>query len=270
MKHALFFLFSFLMLYSCAEKTGTQKVAESSAIKTQDVSYNLEGKNYRSFVAYPTGAEKPLPVVMVLPEWWGVTEYAKERAKKLAKLGYFAMAVDYYGDQLTVTDPAEAQKLATPFYEIPVKARRTFDVAKSQLMNFPEADYDKIAVIGYCFGGAQALNMARQERDLNGAVSFHGNLSTGVRAKVSNVPVLVCHGAADMYVPAEEVAAFKKEMDSAKIKYTFIDYPAAQHSFTNPEASDLGKKLGMKIGYNQAADEKSWKDMQAFLTNVFK
>jgi len=145
-----------------------------------------------------------------------------------------------------------------------------FDKAKGQLLKFPNANFDKIAVIGYCFGGAQALNMARQENDLKGAVSFHGNLMTGIKPKNNKVKMLVLNGAADSFVPAEEIAAFKKEMDSAKVNYKFVNYPNAVHSFTNPESTAMGEKFKMNVAYNKDADEKSWQEMKTFLTEIFK
>lgn len=242
----------------------------SGKITTEEVSYDIDGKTHQSFVAYEGDADQVKPVVMVLPEWWGVTEYTKNRAKELAELGYFAMVVDYYGEGKTVDNPEEAEKLSSEFYKIPINAKLKFDKAKAQLLKFSNADYNKIAVIGYCFGGAQALNMARLEDELKGVVSFHGNLMTGLKPKNNDVKILVCNGAADTYVPAEEIAAFKKQMDSAKIDYKFIDYPNALHSFTNPEATAMGEKFKMKVAYNKEADEKSWNDMRAFLSEIFK
>lgn len=250
-----------------SEKTQTQS---SENIISKDVSYNINGQNYKSFVAFPSDTTSAKPVVMVIPEWWGLTDYAKKRAKMLAELGYFAMAVDYYGDGKVVDNPEDAEKLASPFYKIPVNSKTVFDGAKAQLLHYKNADFKKIVVIGYCFGGAQALNMARQESDLKGAVSFHGNLMTGVKPKNNAVKILVCNGANDTFVPAEEIAAFKKEMDSAKINYQFIDYPNSLHSFTNPDATEIGKKFNLKIAYNKEADQKSWEDMKQFFSEIFK
>ena len=207
---------------------------------------------------------------MVIPEWWGLNDYAKKRAEMLAELGYFAMAVDYYGDGKVVDNPTDAESNAKPFYGSAELAKATFDGAKAQLANYPNADSKKVAVIGYCFGGAQALNMARQESDLKGAVSFHGNLMTGVKPQNNTVPMLIANGANDSFVPAEEIAAFKKEMDSAKVKYTFIDYPNSLHAFTNPASTEVGKKFNMKIAYNKEADEKSWQEMKTFLEGIFR
>ena len=265
-----------LIAYSCQEKKEenidnlNSVKSTSGELTTEEVSYDIDGKTHKSFVAYEGTAEDMKPVVMVLPEWWGVTEYTKDRAKQLAELGYFAMVVDYYGEGKTVDNPDEAAKLSGEFYKVPINARLKFDKAKAQLLKFDNADYNKIAVIGYCFGGAQALNMARLQDELKGVVSFHGNLMTGIKPKNNDVKILVLNGAADTFVPAEEITAFKKQMDSAKIDYKFIDFANALHSFTNPEATAIGEKYKMKVAYNKEADEKSWNDMKTFLTEVFK
>ncbi|KMQ71228.1 dienelactone hydrolase family protein [Chryseobacterium koreense] len=263
-----------ILFFSCADNKKTSEknteIAPSKNIKTEDVVYNIRGVNYKSFAAFPADSDQPKPVVMVIPEWWGLTDYAKNRAKQLAELGYFAMAVDFYGEGKVVDNPEEAGKLAQPFYQIPINAKMIFDAAKAHVVTFPNADNSKIAVIGYCFGGAQALNMARQESDLKGVVSFHGNLETGVRAKNNKVRILVCNGADDSFVSPAEIASFKKEMDSAKINYQFINYPNSLHSFTNPASTEMGKKFNLKIAYNKEADEKSWNDMKTFLADIFK
>ena len=265
-----------LITFSCQEKKEenidnlNSVKSTSGELTTEEVSYDIDGKTHKSFVAYEGTAEDMKPVVMVLPEWWGVTEYTKDRAKQLAELGYFAMVVDYYGEGKTVDNPDEAAKLSGEFYKVPINARLKFDKAKAQLLKFDNADYNKIAVIGYCFGGAQALNMARLQDELKGVVSFHGNLMTGIKPKNNDVKILVLNGADDTFVPAEEIAAFKKQMDSAKIDYKFIDFANALHSFTNPEATAIGEKYKMKVAYNKEADEKSWNDMKTFLTEVFK
>lgn len=255
---------------SCGEQKSKLPNDVAKSLKTEEVSYVLNGKKYQSFVAFSEDSMMKKPVVMVIPEWWGLTDYAKNRAKQLAELGYFAIAVDFYGDGKVVDNPDDAQKLAQPFYENPDASKAVFDAAKAQISKFKRADPSKIAVIGYCFGGAQALNMARQDKELKGAVSFHGNLITGVKPDNNAVPMLICNGADDSFVAAKEIAEFKKEMDSAKIKYTFINYPNAVHSFTNPASTEAGKKFNMKIAYNKAADEKSWNDMKVFFKEIFK
>lgn len=272
----LLLYFSLFLSLSCNKKTAdsasgssTEK-STSGNIKTEELKTEINGVTHRSFAAYNPDIEGKLPVVFVIPEWWGLNDYAKSRVKQLAELGYYAVGVDYYGDQKVVNTPEEAQQLSSHFYEIPIDARRMFDAAKHQVILADKADYSKMAIIGYCFGGAQALNMGRLSDDFKGVVSFHGNLKTGIRAKNNKVKYLVLNGEADGFVKPEEIEAFKKEMDSAKIDYRFINYPNSLHAFTNPEATAMGKKFNLPIAYNKEADEKSWSEMKNFLTEIFK
>lgn len=252
------------------QKTTTTEVHQNKTLTEKTLNYDLDGKSYASFVAFQGDETQKRPVVFVIPEWWGLNAYAKNRAKQLAELGYLAVAVDYYGNGLVVDHPEQADKNAGAFYKDAPLAKRVFDAAKEKAAHLPNADTSKMAVLGYCFGGAMALNMARQEADLKGAISFHGNLMTGVKPTNSNVKILVLNGAADSFVSPEEIAAFKKEMDSAKIGYAFENYPNAVHGFTNPDATELGKKFNLKIAYNKEADEKSWQKMKTFLQDIFK
>ena len=265
-----------LSLSSCFKKSEKVMLAEigekapvSLKVQTRTIEYQINGKTYKSFAAFNDSKDKK-PVIFVIPEWWGLNDYAKSRAKQLADLGYFALAVDFYGNGQFVETPEEATKLSGQFYGNSALAKQTFDAAKNSLSKFPTADLSKTAVIGYCFGGAQALNMARQEADLKGVVSFHGNLMTGVQPNNNAVPYLVLNGADDSYVPQKERDAFKKQMDSAKINYQFINYPGAVHSFTNPNATAIGEKYKMKVAYNKEADEKSWIAMKEFFSKIFK
>lgn len=263
-----------LFSFSCKEKTkndeNIDETIPSNEIKTEEVSYSVNRKDYKSFIAYKEDSALSKAIVFVIPEWWGLNDYVKSRASELAELGYFAMAVDFYGDGKVVETPDEAQKMATPFYQDPILAKQVFDGAKEKAMTFQNADKNKMAVIGYCFGGAQALNMARQEADLKGAVSFHGNLETGVKPNNNSVKILVLNGADDSFVPEKEIEAFKKEMDSAKIDYEFINYPNAVHGFTNPASTEVGEKFNLQVAYNKAADQKSWQQMKAFLVDIFE
>lgn len=266
-----------IMVVSCKKAENQPKLPITDNVEIsneklvqKELSYSANGKNYTSFVAYTGDSLQKKPVVFVIPEWWGLNDYAKKRAAQLAYLGYFSVAVDFYGDGKTVDNPKDAGEMATPFYTDAALSKSTFDAAKSELKNFPNADVSKIAVIGYCFGGAQALNMGRQESDLKGVVSFHGNLMTGVKPQNSSVKYLVLNGEADSFVPKEEIDAFKKQMDSAEISYRFINYPGAVHAFTNPAATEIGKKFNLEIAYDKDADEKSWNELKSFLSELFK
>lgn len=244
---------------------------KESKLKEQMVSYTLDSSTMNNFVVYDENLEGKRPVVMVIHEWWGLNDYVKMRARELASLGYIAMAVDMYGDGKTGNDPTEAQALATPFYMKPEKAKPIFEAALNKLKDFSQADMTKVAAIGYCFGGAQVVNLAKMGEDLKGVVSFHGNLMVMPANKdLLKAPILVCHGADDPFVPPAEVDKFKKEMDSIGAHYTFKAYPGAVHAFTNPNATAMGEKFNIPIKYNAAADSASWKDMKDFFQVIFK
>lgn len=246
--------------------------ADSSAIAEINVDYSSDGKNFKSVAAYKAGSKNP-PVVLVVPEWWGVNDYTKSRVKQLAELGYFAMAVDMYGDGRTAETPDSAGALATPFYKDASMAKNHFDAALAKVKTFAQVDTAKIAAIGYCFGGGMVLNMARLGTNLKGVASFHGSLNGGLPAtkKGTVIPaILVLHGEADSMVPAEDVTRFKKEMDDAGAHYTFIGYPNAKHAFSNPNATAVGEKYKLDIAYNEAADKASWKELKTFLSSIFK
>jgi dienelactone hydrolase len=176
-----------------------------------------------------------------------------------------------YGDGRMGNDPDAAKNLAMPFYQNPALAKSRFDAALAKVKTFDQADTTKIAATGYCFGGGMVLNLARLGENLKGVVSFHGSL-VGVPADKSllKAKILVCHGADDQFVKPEEVAMFKKQMDSIGADYTFIAYPGATHAFTNPNATKMGEQFKMPIAYNAAADSSSWQAMQTFFARIFK
>ncbi|MEP7230578.1 MAG: dienelactone hydrolase family protein [Ginsengibacter sp.] len=251
-------------------KDSATTVAPAANIKEDSVSYTLNGKNYIGFIDYDANKEGKRPAILVVHEWWGLTNYTRNRARQLAELGYIAMAVDMYGDGKTGSDPKAAQELATPFYKDPALAKIRLDAAIKELKTYPQTDSSEMAAIGYCYGGFIVLNAAKLGADLKGVVSFHGDLS-GVPVNKDSLKanILVCHGEADKFVTPENVAAFKKSMDSAGVEYTFKSYPNATHAFTNPAATEIGKKFSMPIEYNAAADTASWNDMKDFFKKIF-
>jgi dienelactone hydrolase len=261
-----------LFLVACNNNTATEKeTAKTPAIKYENVNYGTDSVKLTGVVAYDSNATAKLPVVLVIHEWWGLNDYIKDRVKKLANLGYLAIAVDMYGDGKMGNNPDEAGKLATPFYTNPALAKSRFDAALAKIKTYTNADTLKIAAIGYCFGGAMVLNMARMGEGLSGVVSFHGNLA-GLPAdkKLLKAKVLVCHGADDKFVSPVEVATFKKQMDSIGADYTFKQYAGATHAFSNPAATEMGQKFKIPIAYNAAADSTSWNDMKDFFGKIFK
>lgn len=248
-------------------KTETSKEPK---FKEENVTYEGDSITMNGYIVYDENKEGARPAVLVVPEWWGQNDYTKQRAKQLAELGYIAMAVDMYGNGKQADNPDSAGKLAMPFYTDPQMAKRRFDAALAKLRTYGQVDQSKVAAIGYCFGGAIVLNMAKLGDDLKGVVSFHGDLR-GVPAnkELTKASILVCHGLADQFVPQAQVDQFRHQMDSAGIPFTFKAYPDAMHAFTNPNATALGEKFKLPIAYNAAADSASWKDMKEFFGKIF-
>jgi dienelactone hydrolase len=265
-----------LILASCNNEASNEEtpadttVAKGPDIKEENVNYSADGVSMNGFVAYDASREGLRPGVIVIHEWWGLNDYVKRRAKQLAELGYIAFALDMYGDGKTADNPDSAGKYAMRFYQDPKLAQTRFEAALAKLKTYAQTDSTKIAAIGYCFGGAQALNMARLGEPLKGVVSFHGNLM-GVPLDKNKLKaeILVCHGAADTFVKPEEIEQFKKDMDAAGVKYTFKSYEGAVHAFTNPDATSIGEKFKIPIRYDAAADSASWNDMKTFFSQIF-
>jgi dienelactone hydrolase len=277
----LFFILSVCMIIlSCNNRqkrqpevssNGDTTLRREAAIKFDSLTYTTGNTVLNGFIAYDANLQGPRPVVLVVPEWWGLNDYPKNRAKMLAELGYLAMAVDLYGEGQIANNPVEAQKMAGPFYENPQLGKLRLDAALEKVKTYAQADTSRTAAIGYCFGGAVVLNAAKLGSELDAVVSFHGSLD-GIPAKkgLLKTSVLVCHGGADSFVPRDAVNAFKKNMDTIGANYSFKEYQGATHAFTNPDATETGKKFNMPIAYNAAADSASWEDMKAFLEQVFR
>ena len=245
-----------------------------AAIKAQEIPYQSpDGTKLIGYYAYDDAVKGPRPGVVVVHEWWGLNDYAKRRARDLAGLGYSALAIDMYGDGKNTEHPKDAMAFIQAAMKDSDAAGARFQAGLDLLKKQPQTDPAKIAAIGYCFGGGVVLNAARQGLPLAGVVSFHGVLATKTPATPGSVKakILVEHGALDSMVTAQNVTAFKAEMDKAGADYQFVNLEGAKHGFSNPDADRLshGDHGGPDIGYNKAADEKSWSDMQAFFKKIF-
>jgi dienelactone hydrolase len=251
--------------------TGAAAVPVQAAVQGEEVSYRAGTTTLKGYLAYDDALEGRRPGILVVHEWWGLTEYVRERARMLAGLGYTALAMDMYGEGRQASHPEEAQAFATSVRENLPLATNRFNAALEVLEKHPTIDPDRTAAIGYCFGGGVVLAMARAGVDLDGVVIFHGHLATDVPARPGEVKakILVLTGGADPFVPEEQIAAFKQEMEKAGADYRVIVYPGAKHAFTNPEADALGRKHNMPIAYDPEADRKSWQEMQVFLKGIF-
>lgn len=265
--------FAATFLFSSCKNEEKEAVEETTGpvIRTETVTYSVDTMTMNGYLAYDSAATGKRPAVLVVHEWWGLNDYPKKRAEQLAELGYVAFAVDMYGNGKTVDNPTDAGAMSMPFYQNHDMAKQRFAAALAKVKTLAQVDTSKIAAIGYCFGGSIVLFAARTGEDLDGVVSFHGNLGVGPTDKnLLKASILVCHGAADTFVPQAEVDQFKKGMDSIGADYTFKSYPDAVHAFTNPNATALGQKFNINIAYNAAADSASWNDMKEFFGRVLR
>jgi dienelactone hydrolase len=247
-------------------------VAARAAVVGKEVSYTADSLTMKGYLVYDDKFAGQRPGVLVVHEWWGNNDYSRRRADMLAGLGYVALAVDMYGNGKLADNPTDAGKFATEVMTNMSTMKARFDAAMDLLKNDEHVDPSRIAAIGYCFGGAVVLGMAREGADLKAVVSFHGNLATQHPAEKGSVKakILVCNGVADKFVSADLIKKFKDEMKAAGADFKFVNYPGAVHSFTNPASTELGKKFNMPIAYNVKADKGSWTEMQRLLKKVFK
>jgi dienelactone hydrolase len=238
-----------------------------AAIKTKVVEYKQGDAALEGYLTWDDAKTGKRPGVLVVHEWTGLGSYVKKRAEMLAKMGYVAFAADIYGKGIRPATPAEANKTASMYKNdralMRARARTGLEVLKSQKL----VDPNRIAAIGYCFGGTTVLELARDGADIRGVVSFHGGLATPKPEDARNIKakVLALHGADDPYVKADEVAAFQQEMRAAKIDWQMNIYGNAVHSFTNPEAGNDNSK---GAAYNEKADKRSWEAMKIFFKEV--
>lgn len=247
-------------------------VSSFSKVVTQSVAYEHGGVKLSGYLAYDDqkATAHATPGVLVIPEWWGLNDYVKGRAEKLAALGYVAFAADMYGAGVATTDPKKAGELASAFYGKPLMAERA-QAGLDQLLANNHVDQKRVAVIGYCFGGSTAEALAYSGAPLVGMVSFHGGPipASAEAAQRNKAKFLICHGAVDPFVKKADLDAFLKSLDDGKFDYQFISYAHAVHAFTNPEADKFAAAGLNGVGYNAEADRRSWAQMKLFFDEIF-
>jgi dienelactone hydrolase len=243
-------------------------VTAEGAVQTQKITYKHGDVTCQGHLAWDDAVQGLRPGVLVIHEWWGLDNYARQRAEQLAKLGYVAFAADMYGEGKTVNHPKDASELAGKVRANVDEWRKRALAGLETLKAQPQCDKTRVAAIGYCFGGSTVLQLAFAGTDLKAVVSFHGALPTPTETEVKQIKaaILVCHGADDKFIPEQAIKGFRGALDKGGVKYEFIAYPGALHSFTVPEADKAGVP-GLK--YDKAADEDSWKRMQKLFAEKF-
>ena len=243
----------------------------NAAIRTETVVYTYGETLLEGYLAYDDSVKGPRPGVLVVHEWWGINDYIKRRTEQLAQLGYVALAADIYGKGHRAKTRAEAMALERKFRGGADRSllRGRANAGLEVLKKNPLVDPKRVAAIGYCFGGAAALELARSGADLAGVVSFHGGLGTPNPDDARNIKgkVLVLTGADDPSVKPEQVIAFEDEMRRAGVDWYLVTYSNAVHGFTNP---GNGADNSKGVAYNEKADKRSWQAMKDFFGEIFK
>jgi len=266
-----------LIVLSCGGPQTSQSEQSSSEVAEEVVEipsgvfpYSADTVDMQGYFATKVQGDQKVPGVLVIHEWWGHNAYARERADKLADIGYVAFALDMYGDGTVADHPEDAGKFAGMVLQNLDLSRKKFEAALEALKSHPQVDPSKIAAIGYCFGGTVALNMANAGYELDAVAAFHSGLNFPIQpASAPGAKILVCNGADDPFIPAESIDGFKALMDGVGADYEYVAYEGVVHSFTSKEADANGEKFGLPLKYDAAADEDSWNKMQELFASVF-
>lgn len=250
-------------------------VIPALAVEVVDLPVTIDGRTFTGRLALPSTPGKH-PAVLVVHEWWGLNAYAEQRARELADLGYVALAADVYGEAASNDFPTAVAR-SKSFYTQPALFTARLSPALAALRARPEVDGKRVAAIGFCFGGAAVLQLARGGADLLAVIAFHPGLGTSAPAAKDAVKakVVVCHGGADPFVPVTDVTAFTQEMLAANAAWEFHSYPGAVHAFTNPTAGQGVTNVPPTVPFSQAvrydanAEAASMVVMRRTLAEVF-
>ncbi len=236
-------------------------------LHTQNFSYKDGATPLEGFFAFDDTRRQKKPLVLVVHDWSGCTDFFKKKAEKLAYLGYAGFAVDMYGAGKTGETNEEKAALMQPLINDRESLFQRIRAAVDAIKKIEVIDTTRIAVTGYCFGGLCALDLARKSTDITAAISLHGALTPPSKKPPAHITtkVLVIHGHDDPLVPAEQVVAFEKEMTEAKADWQLFIYGNTKHAFTNPKANDPA----MGLEYNALADRRSAAAIEHFLAEVF-
>src|ERR687889_649560 len=245
-----------------------------AAIREEPVTYQDGITTLKSFIVYDDAVHGKRPGIVMVHEWWGITSHIRNEAQKFAQQGYTAFVADMYGDAKTADNPKDAGALSGSVMKDAKVMEARFNAARNKLAQHATVDSAHIGAVGYCFGGAVVLNMARAGADLDAVAGFHATLGLNTPAPALGTikaKILVLNGADDPFVKREEYEALKKDFDAAKAEYRVVQYPGAVHAFTNPEATELGQKFNLPLRYDAQVDREAKAEaLKFFAANLKK
>lgn len=232
------------------------------------VSYGPD-KKFEGFLVKPKKLTTQTPGILMIHNWMGLSEETKKQAQRFADLGYVVFLADIYGKDNMPKNQKEAGAIATTFKTDRKLFRERLNQSLEQLKSVKNIDLKKLAVVGYCFGGTGAIELARSGANINGAISFHGGLDSPTPDDGKNIKakILALHGAIDPFVSAKDIQAFESEMQSSHVDYQLVKYADTVHSFTEQAAGD---DITKGAAYNLSSDKRSFVAAQNFLSEIFK
>ncbi|MGB5888301.1 MAG: dienelactone hydrolase family protein [Acinetobacter venetianus] len=244
----------------------------SFPITTREIEYTApDGQRLIGYFATPT-TDQPVAGVIVAPEWWGRNEYTEQRARELAEHGFAALAIDMYGDKRVTTEVPQASAWMNQTFEQADTIVNRAQAGLATLAAQPEVNTEKLAAIGFCYGGKVVLDLARSGADVKAVVTFHAVLAASAPAEKGKVKaeILVLHGELDSMVTLDNVASFRQEMHDADVDHEVVIFEDAKHGFSNPLADERAKANNVDLGYNAEAEHQGLEAMYELLDKHLK
>ncbi len=225
-------------------------------LKIEDHAYKIDGKPFLGKIVFNEAKATPLPGIIMIHDWKGISDVTLTQAKRYADEGYFVLMIDIYGKGQLPKDAKEAGALAGKFKADRGLFRKRILAGLAELKKQKNVDENKIAAIGYCFGGTGVLELGRTGAQLKGIISFHGGLDSPKPADGDNrkTPTLVLHGANDPTIPTDDLEAFEAELKRSQVEWSLVKFGNAVHSFTNETA---GSDPSKAVAYNPLVDAES-------------
>ena len=248
-------------------------VLANAGVKTEKIEYSHNGTKLKGYLAYDDSKLGKRPGVIVVHEWWGHNNHARNRAKMLAEAGYTALALDMYGSGKLANHPKKAGEFMNAAFSNWPDSQARYNKALEILKGHKTVDATRIGSIGFCFGGAVSIKMAKGGADLKGIVGFHSALPMEpvITKNSMKAAVLIINGSEDGFLKPETVAAFSQDMFRANVDFTYMNLKGVKHSYTNPQADEFAKKFNIEaLKYDKKADEQAWAAMLKFFERIFK